>query len=269
MKVSKSGNIDLISPYSANLYLVLFSTWKWSWKKCRRYIPKKWGLNHHLEEELKVEEVIGRGGRGGNEGRDVSDVEFGHYSRRNGGPSRADCLVVLVVFLLYSALLLLRLSAFISSRGEGWHRYRLLRSKGFDSCGLLIRRHWNRNAALASCAIVGNFYLTVSSLICLLSSRIPLTQQREKIKVDISFFCFCFSPLSLDCPSSPLQSSSWNRQKMELFICRKIAGENKKKLMGGKKKKDIILKKRKLLTLSTQPGYSIRLCLYNSDYSGW
>lgn len=43
MKVSKNSNIDLISSYSANLYLVLFSTWKWSWKKSRRYNPKKWG----------------------------------------------------------------------------------------------------------------------------------------------------------------------------------------------------------------------------------
>jgi hypothetical protein len=94
------------------------------------------------------------------------------------------------LFFFCSALLLLRLSAFISSRGEGWHRYRLLRSKGFDSCGLLIRRHRNRNAALASCAIVGNFYLTISSLICLLSSRIPSHSKGKKLRSTFPFFVF-------------------------------------------------------------------------------
>jgi len=104
--------------------------------------------NHHLEE-LKVEEVIGVVGVVEMKA-DVSDVEFCHYSRRNGVPLSSRLLLLSSLFFLP----LLRLSAFrIAEKApsERFYAYRLLRSKGFDSCGLLIQRHRNKNAARFMC----------------------------------------------------------------------------------------------------------------------
>jgi hypothetical protein len=215
---------------------------------------KKMGVNHHLEEELKVEEVIGRGGRGGNGGRDVSDVEFCHYSRRNGGPSRADCLVVLVVFLLLCSASFETVGIyFVSRRRLARHRYRLLRSKGFDSCGLLIRRHRNRNAALASCAIVGNFYLTISSLICLLSSRIPSHSKGKKLRSTFPFFVFLPSLSIALLPPPPFNLPAETARKWSCLFVEKLPGKIKK-IDGGKEKKGHYIEEAQIADLIDAAG---------------
>ena len=69
--------------------------------------------NHH-PRRMKVEEVIGVGGRVMEVKVDVSDVEFCHYSRRNGGPPLSLYTPSLEPIVLLSSLFFffLSLSAF-------------------------------------------------------------------------------------------------------------------------------------------------------------
>jgi hypothetical protein len=63
----------------------------------------------------------------------------------------------------------------------------------------------------------------------------PLTQQREKIKVDISFFCFSLPSLSIALLPPPFNLPAETARKWSCLFVEKLLGKIKK-FVGGKKK---------------------------------
>jgi hypothetical protein len=81
----------------------------------------------------------------------------------------------------------------------------------------------------------------------------PLTQQREKIKVDISFFCFSLPSLSIALLPPPFNLPAETARKWSCLFVEKLPGKIKK-IDGGKEKKGHYIEEAQIADLIDAAG---------------